>query len=1699
MRPESPENLNNAESQDYRDALVEQLKQEKDREKRREILEEAKVTSKHQKAQETKIATRQEMFAEKDRQKELERDKEKAEYFKEVEILKFNVESKIADTNHLIDQFFVGFSGNVDDVVSPESLESFDEQIKVLDLDMINGRDYIVRASQKLLQLRKLESDIKSDIKTYESTKTEIAMHVDDIQLEIDTLKSQGFFRRMMAYSEISERQQKVKDSKKRSVNNDEVIKKDEITLEKIAERKYDLEKKILDLMIIEIHKTETSEIGNSLKELWDKISNSPFFTEEIEKIYIEQTIAPVFDKAIEYQKEIDTRDNYFGYGRRIDENLKKDFSAKMKMYLADKNKDTRESLRQIMSNFPSELSDVCHPLLEDSGHEPKDLILSSLFAQYAIEKVSTGTEHLKEERKKLQATEELGGWENWETRRQLMNDYYLSFPNNFNELPDDVNWSIKSFGHFNSNAIPNMPLWLATKDTPFIHQAFGDSIQSLDKRYFETILEQSLTDQQGRFIDNLYYYPNPDSIKTLVLIAAADYKSYRTGHANGTLGRLAQRADWQDLLDKAEEKYPELRQTRSVLETWEGRDQQRDAMANGCANDLAISLLKNESGNEPQSRLAEQVLPNDKLVSLLESGNKVKAEDAELLKQVNEFISSDVISNSNFKNLLRNSLLKLVRWNMREGSNMEDLLSYAKRMGDEELVTVLMISKKVLESKENPSALSFLTSSSVVDKIKSSINEKGEKGDELIDIDTFLSSHEDLPNMIGQTQILEVYCKFFEGKETIEFYKKLYELYGNEDEDFMAKIAQLVGNKSLTSERVIALARPIKTERGEINFLAMYQECRNIALSHADFLLATNDGLDLLDHLNKEDGIDNLDIGLEYAIGKKAFYDSPSNQRELGSRILNMELKNRILPMFMFADGNIPTLDKTNWKGLTLAYIGVMEDNYNVNNVLSGHIEQIKQIFETGDAKDKCLTEMKKLWLDYLKHGEIDDFPLSLSHINQFIKSFGGAGPLSQVESLSTFTGSYAMMLNKKHTAPRTKKEIADGLESAEKRFTKERWSNENISDFYNVSRDVMVAAPSLFSKYFDLFEKLKQKDFKEFSQEIFPLHRVILSLSEKREINGNTTFDKKDLVNMRKYIKDIVDESGQLKSVEIQKKELTGQILKMFKSKFGILKIPENLNQEHIRALSDISMYLANLSRRDAQKEDILSFYLALIINDKWEDYRRGVEINPEEYLNSEKAAHLKPYLENRAKLNPITPENLGIAVEQMPEFMKIIQEESENVVMGNVETVDVKLNNVITNLKQLEDLDLYPDAMDKKRMQLLLEYGNKKIGTISSKMYQSLKSGKQFDLSEEERAIKEEIETALTSNGFELTAENVKKSFQEEIKPLAIVVNILNFVEEIGVEKEISELRDILKPSDDVIAVFNKMGEEFKQTSGAIAISQDLEYLDNLIIKKAGELSEQEANLVKSYLLKVREKLATLEGIYDQVGKKFTNMKQGQVETKNELLKNKLEDISKIINTPESQQMIVSTMTNNLPHIIENIRECLSCVRQGSNNDTNLTFGDSNKFYLSSKSEMKAGSISDELIFFEPVTFPDGSKEMAFVLDRVWGTNTPTILINQIEVVYKKYSKIKKTFPDAKVSILVTSSAVQTGGISATLLIEKLREKTGGKAYIDEVLNAEVNVVESAAGDHYIEFGKHYIELGDSSRSAGMRAVSGVVLKL
>jgi len=939
--------------------------------------------------------------------------------------------------------------------------------------------------------------------------------------------------------------------------------------------------------------------------------------------------------------------------------------------------------------------------------------------------------------------------------------------------------------------------------------------------------------------------------------------------------------------------------------------------------------------------------------------------------------------------------------------------------------------------------------------------------------------------------------CKKYENEdvkneqEKINFYLKIFDSYSeyflkiakSSEEKIVTSFIDSVNNKKLTKDRVLELANPIKTRNGEVDFMNLKYSL--FALNTPELYLDNNDGLDLFVHIQKY-GIDLIDSKLDTGVGNKLVHSNIKDYLiENTIKYINYEFIDN------FSNNNFE-ITKDNWKSTLINLIQFNQGQLvMVDPKIEEFFKKLNNAFISDNPKNLCLNEMKKSWIEYLEGGDKNKFPFSSSIIAGCIKNNNGAGPLSQIASLGFFQDNYSRLLASEQTIEKTKDEVFDGMKMMEEKFMKEKWSNEDTTNFYNISKDIVSVAPSLFSTYLEVFAKLKPKDIKIFLQDVFPLHRVIIAIIEKKDKNGNRIFSKRDLAGIRKdFVKSIIDEFGNLKSISEQKNELTDFILENFKNKFGIIKVKENFTQEHFRSLNNIPMYLSNIAKIEKKEyyENVLSVYLALMINDKWDDFKNGAEINFQEFLTEDKAYFAKNLAANKTEINPVIQENLGISAKELPEFYNVLNSEVENVVIGNVETIDNKLNNVISNLDSLKDLDLYPpDSLDRRRMKMLLDYGSKKTGEVVAKIYQSLvKTKGDIKLSGDEEKIKNDIEYILKSNNLEMNTANIKKTFQEEMRPFSIVMNMLSFVEEMGVKNDVFELRELLKPSQEIISIFSKLGEEFKQTSGVMALSQDLEYLESVISKNENKITIEENSSVKEYLNQINIKLTKLEDSYKKIIEKFNNVKQGHGVVENKSLKDRLDNIDKIINIPTDQVFITSGITSNLNYIIENIRNCLSCVTDGINNDTNLTFGDQNKFYLYSKTGKWSKSISDEILFLEPIKHDDTS-EMSFIFDQVYGTKTPTILLNQIEVVIKKYKEIKKKFLSAKLSLFVTDSALLSSGLS----VESLKHDLPNMKCETKTIN--VNVLKSPVADHYIEIGG-----GNTRSSGGERTVSGVLLR-
>ncbi len=774
------------------------------------------------------------------------------------------------------------------------------------------------------------------------------------------------------------------------------------------------------------------------------------------------------------------------------------------------------------------------------------------------------------------------------------------------------------------------------------------------------------------------------------------------------------------------------------------------------------------------------------------------------------------------------------------------------------------------------------------------------------------------------------------------------------------------------------------------------------------------------------------------------------------------------------------------NWHALLSYYILAEGEMLHLEKE---NLDKIKMMFSNAHPENRalCLEKLQGEWQEYLKTSG-EGLPLRAYMVASVSKRAGGAGDLKHIEGLCTIIAVLEKLRSSEKTAVRTKNEIFQGLEGQEERFARERWSEDDKTAFYNISKSILEAAPSLYTDFLKVFEKMSARELKDFAKEYYPLYQANLVILQ----NSEGKYNARELVSIRKRLENLcasleknTEEKEQ--TFKHEKKELVDTLQKNIERRLGLLKLPENITDEHIRTMRNGIGYLANIQDSNPTSESVIALSIGLNLNGEWEQFRAGENIDISNYFGGDRLETLKLIIEKRKELFALFDEELGLPTEKLPAFYRMLQEETISSVIGNVQTIDLKLGSVKRSIDDLADPDLYPEKIEKETLVLVKEKG-KLVGATLAKTY-SETLGKKVAFSEEELVIQQKLKDMYGIR--EWTPQEVKK-LQDAIQTPSLVCGMLRKLEESEVDENIAALQKLLQPSEQVVSIFNTLGEEFKTTSGAMAISQDLAYLENIIVKSGDKLSSDQKKILDEYLGAIRGQMVVLESLYVKAKEYFEKIKKSAHTKTNELLKNRLAEVEKVLYQTQEAVPIVTRATTNLNTIIENMRLCLGCLRKEVNNGTNLTFLDPNKFYLVSQGGKERGSSADEILFFVPVKYASGESEMSFVMDRLYGVKSSDVLIAHVKTVLKKYAALHKNFPEAKLSVLVTDAALASAGLGVNDAQKRITEAF--EASLDQTITGpvSVNIPESAFGDHYVEFGNKGARISGERTTAGLRIV-------
>ena len=785
---------------------------------------------------------------------------------------------------------------------------------------------------------------------------------------------------------------------------------------------------------------------------------------------------------------------------------------------------------------------------------------------------------------------------------------------------------------------------------------------------------------------------------------------------------------------------------------------------------------------------------------------------------------------------------------------------------------------------------------------------------------------------------------------------------------------------------------------------------------------------------------------------------------------------------------------------------------------------EKVRNAFSEENAGNKNLVlEMfREDYLRYLKGGGKDDeFPVSLRCFSEYVRQKGGAGPLTQIGAFLDYCGELGEVADR---------ELADGARMMERKMKK--WSDQERASFYSISAEMMRADKDIFKIFLEDFGRIKEKsDFERFAKQVYPLYRAKLSLLKEydrygrgsRVVSGHYRgVDKERLIDdLRDALAPFTFDGRKKGETEAEyeirsgralqevRGKILGEIVGLFGVKFRLKKeaIPEEFDDEMMRSIEDMTLYLSNLNNPTVAKQNYLGYMLAAQLNTvngepAWEVLRRGGEVPPEDYMMEDAARDVREALEKSKANDPMTPEILGFTgedgAERSANFKRDLQREVSEIRLGNVLTVDVKLQNICANIEELIDPDLYDDEKDKIRIELLNKYSSKTIRSVANKLYGRL-NGKEIELTEEEQLVESELRNILIRREGEVSKRGVVEYFQEGLNELSAVFGAYEKIKEYSVEETIQKMQRLLVPSVEVMGIFAELGEEFATGSGVQALSADIEYLGELIAKSDGRLSgseeerEQKRAVLQQFYDEVRDEFVELTSSYERIVKNFESIKVANGNSASagrEKLAEKIKEIKDIIGgeVGGSQPTITTILSHHMPTLIENMRACLACRDSGCNNDTNPTFVDYGKFYLYSRGNIGIkGSCSDEIVFFAPIG--DGEeKRMSLVMDRVYGSRSNDVFYNHVATVVKAGRELKRIYPEVRLSAYVTSASAGSCGVP--LDENRLREMVDIPNEIKLVSRKEETVTIPESG-----FGDHYIEIGGGCRTSGERKVDGI----
>lgn len=528
----------------------------------------------------------------------------------------------------------------------------------------------------------------------------------------------------------------------------------------------------------------------------------------------------------------------------------------------------------------------------------------------------------------------------------------------------------------------------------------------------------------------------------------------------------------------------------------------------------------------------------------------------------------------------------------------------------------------------------------------------------------------------------------------------------------------------------------------------------------------------------------------------------------------------------------------------------------------------------------------------------------------------------------------------------------------------------------------------------------------------------------------------------------------------------------------------------------------YLAHIHEPDKAKKDIIGLFAALHLAGQWDKFKQGETAEIDVYLTDDLRARVGPYLEQRAKLDIFSQERasdspLSVPKEIFARWFRELVAPSEAILTGEARGVLDSIHSIDAMTGDLVDPDNFQEGEEREVWNLVQEFGAREVGKALASRFKQGSAAQG---------------PALESEAFRRLLENVdgddKKRLPVWQKLAKCFGQMASFVEQAkkaDFHNRVADIDSRLAPDKQIIKIFEKIGEEMSSDSGVQPLTEDVEHFESLLRKKQAELSPEEFTQAQNYLQSIKERITELYRVRDELKAAFDTLVRASAQTGeiSERLTSRLANFRAVFEKATERAIAYqSAMTGNIADVIQHIRQCLGCQTNECNNDTNLTFGDRNRFLILGRraGDPETQSRSDELVTVQRTVesgnggdASGGAKESySFVMDNVYGDRARDILVANVCAVLQKARKMSRISPGTALDVFVTQAALSSCNVDEEYLGKRLKKEFRGLTVRSAV--REVHVAQSASGDGYYEIGGKL-----SGRVAsGAGSISGVVIE-